>query len=230
MNALLVLLSAASLPFITKIAVLFVGLQGYAFQSLYKILQLGIPIVWRKKEGHRGLSIIWPFNEPLPQKRTWIIATAIAIVLTTTAILIINLLAPILNLSPELIRAGMDQRFAVNPQSAVAVVIFLSFINSAIEELHFRAWLDREISKRIGSVSGILISAFAFGGMHGLIFYGMPFISPTTIFLIIIGLAVSGICWSLLARMKGGIHAAWWSHGLTDALLLLWGLRWLGYI
>lgn len=230
MTSLLIILLAATLPFLAKISILTIGAQGYVLQSLYKIFQLGIPIIWRKKVGHRGFSMAWPFDEPMPQKQTLIIATVIAIALTSTAILIIDLLAPILNLSPELIRAGMDQRFAVSPQSAVVVVIFLSFINSAIEELHFRAWLDIELSKRIGNLYGILISAVAFGAMHGLIFYGMPFVSPTIIFLVIIGLAVSGICWSLLIRMRGGIHAAWWSHGLTDALLLLWGLRWLGYI
>jgi len=113
---------------------------------------------------------------------------------------------------------------------AVAVVLFLSCFNSAIEELHFRAWLDPALSRSLGNVLGILISALAFGCMHGLIFYGIPGIPPTPLFLIIGALTIAGVCWSLLTRMRGGIHAAWWSHACADALLMLWGLHWLGYI
>ncbi len=66
--------------------------------------------------------------------------------------------------------------------------------------------------------------------MHGLIFLGLPHISFTSIALAIAGLIVSGVSWSLLMRKAGGIYAAWWSHGLADAIILGWGLHWLGYI
>lgn len=224
------LILAASLPFVAKTSVILLGLNGYLMQSFYKILQLCIPAVWRHKQGQKGINVIWPFDEPFPNRQTWLVATLIAVVLSVVAIAAINILAPMFEISSEAIRTGMDERFSIGTQGAVVIVIFLSFINSAIEELHFRAWLDREVSKRIGSSAGILISAIAFGGMHGLIFYGMPSVTSVIIFIIVVALAISGICWSLLARMRGGIHAAWWSHGLTDAMLLLWGLRWLGYV
>jgi membrane protease YdiL (CAAX protease family) len=156
--------------------------------------------------------------------------TLIAVVLSLTGIAAANFLLPLWLLDPQIIRNGFDERFAVCPLAAVLVVVFLSFINAALEELHFRAWLDRELSLRMGNVMGVGISAAAFGSMHALIFLGLPGFPLSLVAFAVLGLMICGICWSLLMRKPGGIHAAWWSHGLADALLLGWGLHWLGYV
>ncbi|HAI98451.1 TPA: hypothetical protein DCL30_02815 [Candidatus Peribacteria bacterium] len=224
------LLGAASIPFLVKIAVLSLGVSGYLLQSLYKVFQLIVPGVWRYRDGKTGARIVWPTDEPRPSAVLWIMATLIALVLSLSAIVALQLLIPLFHLDPETLRRGLDARFAVGPVGAVAVVVFLSFLNSALEELHFRAWLDRELSRSTGDTIGIITSASLFGLMHGLIFLGLPDVPTSLIPLAIIGLAIGGICWSLLLRKSGGIYAAWWSHGLTDALLLGWGLSWLGYL
>ena len=71
--------------------------------------------------------------------------------------------------------------------------------------------------------------AIAFGAMHGFIFSGVATVGPLAKLLLFVALFIAGISWSLIARRPGGIHAAWLSHGLTDAALLTWGLSWLGY-
>jgi membrane protease YdiL (CAAX protease family) len=134
-----------------------------------------------------------------------------------------------MGLQPETVRADLDARFAMTPIKAMLVVLYLLSINAALEELHFRAWLDGELSSRWGDAVGIIVSALAFAAMHVFIFAGGAGASPTALVLIFLALAVAGTCWSLLARRRGGIHAAWLSHGLTDATLLTWGLFWLGY-
>lgn len=228
--SLATLLAAASLPFLAKTIVVMAGLQGYIYQSLYKVFQLLVPVVWRYRQGEKGLRIFWPVNAPCPSLKIWILATGISLGLSAAGIIVLTLLLPLWNLDPQVIRQGFDERFAVGPVVAVMVVVFLSFINSALEELHFRAWLDTEVSKPIGNTAGIGMSALAFGAMHSLIFMGLPGFSPSLVLMAIIGLVVCGILWSLLMRQPGGIHAAWWSHGLTDALLLGWGLHWLAYV
>ena len=109
------------------------------------------------------------------------------------------------------------------------VVVFLTSINSALEELHFRAWLDPELSRRFGDSAGIVASAAAFGAMHVLIFANMRDVTPVVLGLVFLALFAMGTAWSMLARRPGGIHAAWFSHALTDAGLLTWGLYWLDY-
>src|SRR5262249_31486027 len=147
----------------------------YGLQSIYKVIQLIGPCCWRYWRGNaRGARIFWPTDEPLPSARTWGIAVATAIGLSGLGILGANWIVPGLGIDPQAIRRGFDERFTVGPAGALLVVAFLSLVNSALEELHFRAWLDRELSVRWNSWVGILISAGAFGAMHILIFLGMP--------------------------------------------------------
>ncbi len=222
------LLGLAAVPFIAKIAMM--GAQGYLLQSLYKVFQLLIPAAWRWKNGMHGIRVLWPAEEPLPSWKMWMTGIAVAFGLSGAGVGALLLLAPLLGIDPSAIRAGMDARFSVGPAAALCVVVFLSFANSALEELHFRAWLDRGLSARMGSIAGIGVSAAAFGAMHGLIFLGLPGIPPAVAGLAAAATMLCGVCWSLLMRGRGGIHAAWLSHGLTDVLLLGWGLGWLGYL
>lgn len=223
------LLTLATLPFLAKAAVLATGVTGYLAQSLYKIFQLLIPCCWRRMLGKRGLSILWPVEEPLPSLRTWLIATGAGVALSGTGIVFVLALSGALGIDPAVIREGLAGRFGVSGMSALAVVVFLAVINAAIEELHFRAWLDREISMRIGNKAGIGISASAFALMHSMIFAGLPGISVPAIALACMALVIAGVTFSLVMRRPGGIHAAWLCHGIVDVLLLGWGLFWLGF-
>lgn len=227
---MMLLLLLAALPFGVKAATLFFGVSGYGLQSLYKIAQLLVPLFWRRQAGERGWSMLWPIREPLPSGRLLAVGVAIAIGFSAIAAALITFLAPMLGVDPVMLRSGYDERFAVSGVGAVAVVVFLSFLNSALEELHFRVWLDREISKRAGDIVGIAVSSLAFACMHGFIVLGLPNIPSVVILPMIVGLTVVGACWSLLLRRPGGALAAWFSHGLTDALFLGWGLFWLGYV
>ncbi len=230
MTAVLALLGLGSLPFIAKIAVLFFGWTGYVLQSLYKILQLLLPPFWRWQRGERHLrKLLWP-DATLPSISTLLIGIAIAVGFSLAGIFAITLLAPLLSLDPQLLRANFDARFTISPTGAVAVVVFLSAFNAILEELYFRAWFDRELSKRMGSAIGIGVSAVSFGAMHTLIMVGFPGFTWLIALLLVIGLTLVAVAWSLLQRQKGGLFAACVSHGLTDALLLGWGLHWLGYL
>ena len=226
-----IVLALAATPFAAKAVVLVAGLTGYGLQSIYKLFQLAVPCFWRFRRGQsRGINVLWPTDERLPDVRTWLIGVVAAVVLSGSAIAAANWLLPRLELDPTRIRAGLDARFPISAAGAVAVVLFLSVANSALEELHFRAWLDREISSRWGAAAGIAVSAAAFGAMHVLIFSGLPDLPTAASLLVALALAGAGVTWSLVMRLPGGIHAAWLSHGLTDAILLGWGLHWLGYV
>lgn len=225
-------LALAALPFLIKLGVVAAGATGYGLQSLYKLAQLAAPVYWRRAvDRRRGWSIVWPVDESLPSGRTVMMAVGVAALLAGTAILGILLVAPAagIPIDPQEIRSGFDARFQLTPLRAAGIVLYLLTINAALEELHFRAWLDRELSARWGARGGIGISAAAFALMHLFIFADMPAVTPLVLLLIFGALAIAGVAWSLIARRPGGIHAAWFSHGLTDAGLLTWGLFWLGY-
>jgi membrane protease YdiL (CAAX protease family) len=150
--------------------------------------------------------------------------------LSSTAIASVLLLAPRLGIDPAALKADLDAKFEMTPMRAIAVVVYLFSINAALEELHFRAWLDRELSARWGNAIGLVGSAAAFAAMHLFIFAGGKAAPPAALAIAVIALFFAGAVWSLLARRPGGIHAAWLSHGMTDASLMVWGLVWLGYL
>ena len=220
----------AGLPFLVKWASLMLGASGYFWQSAYKLPQLAGPVLWRhRREGYRGLASWWPVDQPLPSLATWGLGVGIATMLTGTAIVAVTSLAPQMGIEPDVLRAGLDKKFAMTPWRAAAVVMYLFTVNAGLEELHFRAWLDGQLSASLGDLSGIGGSAIAFAAMHVFIFSGLDGVSFSVLLLLFLALWIAGVSWSLLARRPGGIHAAWLSHGLTDAGLLTWGLFWLGY-
>lgn len=226
----ILILVLAALPAVVKLIVLALGWTGYLWQSAYKIAQLAVPVIWRRRvDGRRGLAAFWPTDQPLPTAGVWTIAVLVAGVLAGTAMAVVPLLADALAIDPARLRAQFDARFDLTPWRAAAAVFYLFTLNAALEELHFRAWLDVELSRRCGNPAGILGSAAVFAAMHLFIFAGMDGAGLPALVLVFAALLIAGACWSLIARLPGGIHAAWLSHGLTDAGLLTWGLFWLGY-
>ena len=223
-------MALAATPFLAKAAVLWFGFAGYGLQSIYKLVQLAVPCWWRySRQSARGVRVLWPTDERLPSGRTLGLAVLVAAALSGSAIAAATWILPRLQIEPEKIRAGLDARFPIGSIGAILIVVFLSLVNSALEELHFRAWLDRELSLRWGSPAGWSISASAFGAMHVLIFMGMRDLPILALVLVPAALIIAGAAWSWLLRRPGGIHAAWLSHAITDVLLLGWGLHWLGY-
>lgn len=220
----------AAAPAVAKVVSQALFSQNYLAQSAYKLLQLAAPVGWRSAaEGRRGLRSLWPVEEPLPSRGVWLSAAALSAGTIALAIVLLPLVAAWLGLQPAALRAHFDREFGLHPWAALVIVAFLSTLNAALEELHFRHWLDGQLSARYGDRVGIGVSAVAFGGMHAFIFARLPGVTMVVLALVTLGLAAVGASWSLLCRRPGGIHAAWFAHAVTDAGFLTWGLWWLGY-
>jgi membrane protease YdiL (CAAX protease family) len=220
----------ALLPFLVRGLVVLVQGPIYLGQAGYKLAQLGAAVCWRKRFDNRSwIASFWPVDEPRPSAGTWAVAVGSAAAFAASAIASIYLLGDLLGLDVELLRAEFDEKFHLTPVTAVISVLYLFSLNAALEELHFRAWLDRELSARYGDWFGIVVSAVSFSVMHLFIFADMKGITSAMLALLFVALVIAGVVWSLIARRPGGIHAAWLSHGLTDAGLLTWGIWWLGY-
>jgi membrane protease YdiL (CAAX protease family) len=220
----------AAFPFSARWLTDLFGLPIHVGQVSYKLLLLVAPLWWRRRfEGRGWLACLWPVDEPRPNAKTWLLAVASAAVLAGGAIFLIPILAEPLGIQRDALRMQFDLRFELTPVRAAIVVAYLFTINAALEELHYRAWLDRELSARFGNAIGIVASAVVFSALHMFIFAPMEGVTLPVLALIGVALFIAGSVWSLLARHPGGIHAAWLSHGLTDAGLLTWALFWLRY-
>jgi membrane protease YdiL (CAAX protease family) len=220
----------ALLPFAVRGAVVAWFAQSYVAQSAYKLPLLAAPVGWRLfADNRRGWNAWWPVREPLPGRRTVAMAVGFAAAFVGAAIVTVANLAPVLGIDPAVLREHLDRRFALNPFVVCVVAVYLFSINAGLEELHYRAWLDRELSRRLGNAVGIGTSAVLFALLHVFVFAGMPGAGLLPQTLLVAALTMAGAAWSWLSRRPGGIHAAWLSHGLTDVGVLAWGLWWLGY-
>ncbi len=226
----LLIIGLALLPFGVRWLCVMGPSQQAALQWVYKVPLLLVPVLWRRWMcKQRGLAAFWPVGEPLPALRVWLAALVLGAVFASCGVGLVVWLSPVLEIDPQRLREAFDARFALTPLKAVGIVVYLLSLNAGLEELHYRAWLDRELSVRAGSLAGVLCSAAAFSGMHVFVFAGMPGVRGVHLVLVCLALFVAGVSWSMLMRRPGGIHAAWLSHGVTDSGLLVWGLYWLGY-
>ncbi|MGY8771344.1 MAG: CPBP family glutamic-type intramembrane protease [Pirellulales bacterium] len=197
---------------------------------IYKASLLAGPMIWRTRQDEKlSWNSVWPIKEPLPSKKTWLYAFLSAVILSGSAIFTIYFFHEMLGIDKGRLKDGMDTRFSLTTPIAVGLVLYLFTFNAALEELHFRAWLDVELSTRYGNWVGVFVSSNLFAAMHMFIFAGMDGVSVLSMSLVYLSLVIAGVTWSMFRRVPGGIHAAWLSHGLTDAVLLSWGLFWLGY-
>lgn len=224
-------LLVALIPFAVRWLCLTAAGEHRALHWVYKVPLLLVPVLWRwRVNNRRGLAAFWPIEEPWPRASVWLVAVAMGVLFAAAAIVMVLTLSPLLEIDPQRLREGFDTRFALTPLKAMGIVLYLLSLNAGLEELHYRAWLDRELSARACNVVGVVCSAMAFSGMHVFVFAGMPGVGVVHLVLVCLGLFVAGVSWSWLMRRPGGIHAAWLSHGLTDSGLLVWGLYWLGYL
>ncbi|MFY7837307.1 MAG: CPBP family intramembrane glutamic endopeptidase [Novosphingobium sp.] len=89
----------------------------------------------------------------------------------------------------------------------VAMGIALTLVQSAMEEVLFRGWLQTALSQRLGQIAGVCGSAVLFAGFH--LVGGAR--QPLTLAFI----TLAGVLFGLLALRSGGIlapiaaHAAW---------------------
>ena len=136
MTWLLILLAAA--PFATKaISLAWLG-QNYIAQSAYKVLQFVGPVGWRRVvDRQRGLACLWPVDEPWPTAGVWTAAVAVALAAIAIAAISLSPLAAYLGIDATALGEDMDARFSITPWRAVAVVVFLTTINSALGNCTF---------------------------------------------------------------------------------------------
>ena len=106
----------ALLPFALKAAALAWFSSNYLAQSAYKLLQLAVPVAWRRRvDRATGWRSVWPVDEPLPALSTWLIAVVLALATIALAAVLIPWLAGRSGIDPRELRQHFDDRYALNP-------------------------------------------------------------------------------------------------------------------
>ncbi len=178
----------------------------YILKSAVKILLfLGIPLVlWCR--SHDFKSTIKALL--LPRKKPLLLALSLG-----TGVYIVILLAYIgfqqfydIN---ELVRHTTSQN-GVAAENFVAVSLYISFINSFLEELFFRGFAFLTLKKEISSRAACVFSAIWFAIYHlGMIATGKDLLICV---LSLIGLFAAGVVLNLLDEKIGSVLPSWLVH------------------
>lgn len=111
----------------------------------------------------------------------------------------------------------------VNKENFLFVALYISFINSLLEEFFFRGFAFLSLSKRLTPFTAYFISALAFSLYHVAIL--AQWFNIWLFILIIVGLFVSGIFFNWLNEKNNNIYNSWLVHMFAN-----FGINTIGFI
>ena len=178
----------------------------YLYKSIIKIfLFLLVPcicfIVWREKAEHLR-RLFWP------QKKSFLIALVLGIAVFAVILGAYFVLRPFIDFSG--IRDSLTGGIGVTADNFVFVAIYISFVNSLLEEFFFRGYafllLRREVGRRFAYVySSALFALYHVGMTSG-------WFNPLIGVLAMLGLFAGGCIFNFLNERFDCIYPSWLVH------------------
>lgn len=108
---------------------------------------------------------------------------------------------------------------ASSPVTMLIIASFYAFLHSGLEEIYWRAFVFRELAKRMPSSIALLVSSIGFMAHHIIVlskYFGYS--SPLT-YVCSAGVAIGGIWWGWLALRSNSLIPGWISHAIVDAAI-----------
>ena len=176
----------------------------YTVKSGVKLLLFLIcPILYARLSGNKTVKNIFK-----PGKSALLTALAICIPLYALIVGGYFLLRGVFDFSN--ITSALTGNIGVNKQNFVFVALYISFINSLLEEFFFRGFAFLTLKKHAGRAFAHIFSALAFALYHIAMMTG--WFSIWLYMLIIAGLFAGGVIFNLLNERTGNIYTSWFVH------------------
>lgn len=177
---------------------------GYGLKSAVKLaLFLLVPL---------GLSLLRPDIRYLqlfrPKKQGVLTALGLGIAVYGVILGGYFLIRPFFDFSG--IAGQLTENAGVHRRNFLYVSLYISFINSLLEEFFFRGFLFTNLRKGLSPAAAHGFSAALFALYHVAMMTG--WFSPWLFGLVLVGLTVGGIVFNLLNRWTGTIYCSWLVH------------------
>lgn len=189
----------------------------YWIKSLIKVIFfLGLPLLYFRFD--KSVSFLSLFK---PNKKG--IKTALLLCLPIYIIIVgaYLLFKDIFDFSG--ITASLTSGIGVNKDNFVYVSVYISFINSLLEEFFFRGFAFLTLKKYIGVKSAMTISAVAFAVYHIAMMTSM--FSPWVFAVSFVGLLAGGVIFNLLNLKSDNLYTSWFVHAFAN-----FGINTVGFI
>lgn len=151
---------------------------------------------------------------------------ALGIGLYLGILLVYFLLRDFINLTN--IMAMLDKKVSVNGDNFLWIALYISIINSLLEEFFFRGFIFLNLKKISGRKFSYIVSAFIFSIYHVAIM-GSWF-SPIIFILAMLGLFIGALIFNYLNEKEDNIYNSWIVHMMANLSINTIGLMMFGII
>jgi len=126
------------------------------------------------------------------------------------------------------IEQALSENMLVTKDNFVLIALYISLVNSLLEEFFFRGFAFLKLWKRTGRIFAYGVSAFAFSIYHLSMVKGWT--NPLITFLGLLGLFLAGIFFNILNERKGNIYNSYMVHMFANFAINTIGLQMYGII
>ena len=177
---------------------------GYAVKSAIKlILFLALPLIYSHFDKALDLKELFR-----PNKKGFKIALCLCIPIYVIIVGGYLLLKGVFDFSA--VTGALTDGVGVNRDNFVFVSIYISFINSLLEEFFFRGFAFLGLIKLSSRKTAYIFSSLAFAVYHVAMMTG--WFSPVVFVIILAGLFVGGMIFNFLNEKSGNIYTSWLVH------------------
>ncbi len=196
---------------------------GYINKSLIKILLfLLLPIIYTKFDNRIKFKDIFYF----PNIKNLIKPLLIGMTIYVGIVFVYFVLSRFIDLAA--ITKILNSDVGVEKDNFIKVALYISFINSFIEEFFFRGFIFLNLKKLASRKFAYVFSATAFSIYHVAIM-GSWF-SPALFIIAMLGLFVGGLIFNYLNEKSGNIYNSWLVHMMANLAINTVGLIMFGII
>jgi len=177
---------------------------GYAVKSVWKIvIFLGVPVLYSLK--NKDIRLIEVFSV----KRKGIV-TSILIGIGVYAFILACYFTIGSYFDFSKVTDALSEGVGVTKDNFIFVAIYISFINSLLEEFFFRGFVFLNLSRLADRKFAYIVSSFAFSVYHAAIMTG--WFSVWLFALLLFSLMAAGIIFNRLNEKQGNIYTSWFVH------------------
>jgi len=197
---------------------------GYWGRSFFKvILFLGMPLVLHFFFHEVNVFTVLETRREKGSFRKSLLLGVLVYVLLLGLYLVVQQF-----ISLETIEGAISENFMVDRNNFVLVALYISFVNSFLEEFFFRGFGYLKLRRSFGKGSAYVFSSLLFALYH----IGMVdgWANPLITGLAILGLFLSGIFFNLLNDKNGNIYNSYMVHMFANFAINTIGLHMFGII
>lgn len=126
------------------------------------------------------------------------------------------------------VTGALEDNMGVNAGNFVLVALYISIVNSLLEEFFFRGFAFFTLKEQVGRRFAYVFSAGAFAVYH--VAMMSSWFSVGLFLLLIAGLVVAGLLFNWLNERNGNIYASWMVHMFANFAINAIGLMLFGMI